>query len=166
MAERLIFEDGTVLKDVSVANPFPVNIVTGGSSSYDAVTDADKVQVINQLPRQQILLQRDVASTSVAFDEYIDVEGQKTVGIQATITSGTVTITLEATMENNGTAPASCDYVDITQFGTTRTNAAAAATLTTGKGAYLINNPGYKYIKIKVASPTSFVGSLYANAIN
>lgn len=69
--------------------------------------------------------------------------------------SGTVTVTVEATWENNGTAASSCDYTDITQYGMTNLTAADAASYTASTALNSKENVTPTYYKVKVVAATS-----------
>ncbi len=82
---------------------------------------------------------------------YTDMNTFSKLGIQLALDggSGTVTVTLEGTLQDDGTAPASCTYIDISSaFG------AASWTAST----VLVDDTGYcglfKYIRVKVVAST------------
>lgn len=83
---------------------------------------------------------------------YIDMAGWKRAGFQLILNggSGTVTVTVEGTMQDDGTAQGSCTYVDITNdvFGAANFTASAMLNDYTGK---LV---GFKYVRVKVVAST------------
>lgn len=85
---------------------------------------------------------------------YVDMDGYRKLGIQIENTDGTAgdnTYTVEASLQDDGTAPASCAYQDITQYGCDCMTAANAASFTAD--AILQTNDAaqaFKYIRVKV----------------
>ena len=83
---------------------------------------------------------------------YVDMDGYKELGLQFILNggSGTVTVSVEGTIQDDGTAPASCSYIDI---GSTLYSAATwtadAVELDTKRIAGQC-----KYIRIKVVAST------------
>lgn len=75
---------------------------------------------------------------------YIDMDGARCLGVQGEIalTLDTIAVTVEATIQDDGTAPASCDYQDIT-------NAVAGVANFTASFMLLIDTPlPVKYVRI------------------
>lgn len=68
--------------------------------------------------------------------------------------SGTVTVTVEATWENNGTAAASCDYTDVT-IAMTNLTAADAYSYTASTAISSLEKMIPTYWKVKVVAATS-----------
>jgi hypothetical protein len=87
------------------------------------------------------------------YTYYVDMSAHYQFGLQAILDggSGTVTVTIEATMQADGTAPASCAYDDVTNdvFG--------AASFTASFFKVDTNNilKNAKYVKVKVVAATT-----------
>jgi len=89
--------------------------------SYDASNNATRVSVINRDSDKDTYdtlasLTNIAASTSGQL--YIDIEGYKRVGLQCNVSSGTVgsiRLAFEVSVQNDGTAAASCTYFDVTE---------------------------------------------------
>lgn len=103
-------------------------------AGYDEETDANNVFVINQESNKYApLYQNSVTNeTNDTTNRPLDVQGYNEVIVHFEKTGGTdtVTLTVEGTAQDDGTALASCAFVDITQYGTTCYTAAAAASFT------------------------------------
>ena len=86
------------------------------------------------------------------YEYYIDMKSFSKVGLQLTLSggSGTCTVTIEATMRDDGTADASCVYVDVTEavFGSASFTASAMLIDDTGSLALA------RYLKVKVVAST------------
>jgi hypothetical protein len=81
---------------------------------------------------------------------YLDMDGFKYFALQATLSggSGTCTVTVEGTCQDDGTAPASCTYVDVTNdlFG--------AASFTASDMLIADGVNPFKYVRVKVVAST------------
>ena len=93
------------------------------------------------------------AVTNGADDTYYyywDMDGFKYFALQATLSggSGTCTVTVEATIQDDGTAPASCTYVDVTNDLFTVASITASDMLIADTV-----NP-FKYVRTKVVAAT------------
>ena len=127
--------------------------VTGGLS-YVSATSSDRVEEID--PISQHYVTETLASVTNGADEtyyyYVDMNGYRKAGFQLTLNggSGTCTVTVEGSIQDDGTAPASCAYLDITSatFG--------AANFTASN--VLIDNDEklacFKYVRLKVVAST------------
>ena len=77
-------------------------------------------------------------------------DGFKYFALQATLSggSGTCTVTVEGTCQDDGTAPASCTYVDVTNdlFG--------AASFTASDMLIADGVNPFKYVRVKVVAAT------------
>ena len=91
------------------------------TKSYDAALDANRSSEVNP-PDQKFMTERLLLATNLTTNttsyKYINMNGYKHLGIHA-LTSGatptdTLTITIEASIQDDGTAPASCSYEDVT----------------------------------------------------
>jgi hypothetical protein len=84
---------------------------------------------------------------------YIDMSGYKQLGLQLILSggSGTVTVTVEGTIQDDGTAQASCTYADITNAIYGAANFTASAVLYDSDKESGI----FKYIRVKVVASTT-----------
>jgi len=118
------------------------------SDSYDSGTTADKSYEVSPLSAHHVEEKTTItnATSAVAQYVYLDMDGYRDFGIQFIKTGGvdTVTFTVEATLQDDGTAAASCFYEDVTSdwFG--------VANWTTGD--YIMSQGGVvaKYVRLKV----------------
>jgi len=82
---------------------------------------------------------------------YFDMDGYKFWATQATLNggSGTCTVTIEATIQDDSTAPASCTYIDVTNdlFG--------VASITASNILAADTPQAYKYVRVKVVAATA-----------
>jgi len=84
-------------------------------------TNSNRVEEINPISQQYVaetlLALTNIAQSTTAYG-YIDMAGVKYLGIQGETSGATptdvLTVTLEATCQDDGTAPASCTYQDVT----------------------------------------------------
>lgn len=157
---------GDIETDIEASNTL-LGTIAGDTTSIDTnLTDvidpsAHIVRVVEQDPVIYHFTPEVIASVTNATDGtypyYIDMDTFKKVGFQISADggSGTVTVTIEATMQDDGTAPASCTYEDVTL---SLFNAASFVT-TTADIYSLIDNSEvlslYKYVKIKVVADTT-----------
>lgn len=85
---------------------------------------------------------------------YVDMDSYRSLGLQIENTAGaagTNTYTVEATIQDDGTAAASCTYQDVTQFGFTNVIAADAASYTADVTLMSKNDlKAVKYLRVKV----------------
>jgi hypothetical protein len=89
--------------------------------AYDSLTQANKSGEVNPLNEQYVpakLIDETNITTNTTTYAYFDMSGYKYFGIQGE-TSGAaptdvLTVTVEATMQDDGTAQASCAYQDVT----------------------------------------------------
>lgn len=90
--------------------------------------------------------------TDDTYNYYVDLATFRKGAIQLLLDggSGTVTVTVEGTCEDDGTAPASCTYVDITNAVFGAANFTASNILFDEEGYFA----GLKYLKIKVVAST------------
>ena len=98
----------------------------------------------------------DYLDASSPYYMYIDMDGVRYLGIQLSLDcdAGTVTATLDATIQDDGTAPALCDYEDdVTNAlvgAFSLVSAAAPAT-----DIWIIDTPlPVKYLRIEIALAT------------
>ena len=138
---------GTGYKYVSEAG-------TSTSSSFTTATKSDRVEEID--PTTQHFVGETLVSVTNETDGtnnyYVDMAGFAGLDLQLVISggSGTMTVTVEASAQDDGTAAASCTYTDVTSdvFGS------ASFTAST----YLFDDAkvlgGSKYVKVKTVSST------------
>jgi len=109
---------------------------------YDPTNDVYSVAVTNPARDDHVgttLVSADNLTTNTTFYAYIDMQDYRYLDLhiqqlQATPTD-TLTCTFEATNQDDGTAPASCTYLDITQLGVRwQTEAAAASKVFSAAG--------------------------------
>ena len=126
------------------------------SDAYDSSPQANRVGEINPLNMQfvgeTLIDETNIAETTTAY-AYIDMAGYRTLGIQAETSGETptdvLTITLEATMQDDGTAAASCDYQDVT------TALTGSASFVDTDFIALIDTPfAVKYLRVKYTTST------------
>ena len=123
-------------------------------AGYDSGLDA--IRVINVQGVEDAHLEEILAEVVNGADGtyyyYVDMDGFRKGGFQLTISggTGTCTATVEGTLQDDGTVPASCTYQDITNA----TFGAASYTAST----MLIDNAEklacYKYVRIKIVAST------------
>lgn len=125
---------------------------------YDSGTDSSKVFEVNPLSEHHV--EETLADVTNGADGtyyyYVDMDGYRgsTGQLELNGGSGTCTVTVEATLQDDGTAAASCTYQDVTQYGFTPATGAAAASFTAD--AVLTQNEGLavKYLRYKVVAST------------
>jgi len=124
--------------------------------AYDTSTQANRGAEINPLNMQfvgeTLIDETNIAETTTAY-AYIDMAGYRTIGIQAETSGATptdvLTITLEATMQDDGTAAASCDYQDVT------TALTGSASFVDTDFISLVDTPfAVKYLRVKYTTST------------
>lgn len=120
-------------------------IATAPYSWADNVNRVKEQNPINEiyLPGKPV----DVTSEADGTDyEYIDMAGYRHLSLQLIVTSGSgsVTVTLEGTVQDDGTAASSCTYEDVSSlWGAASWTADAALTDPSGEAA------NFRYIRIK-----------------
>ena len=125
-----------------------------GSSqpAYDSGTDSDKGFEINPLSdhHEESTLAAVTNGTDATYSYYVDMDGYRNFALQTTLSggSGTATMTVEATLQDDGTAAASCAYVDVT-------TALFGAASYTASGYHAVDTPvPIKYLKVKIVAST------------
>lgn len=133
-------------------------------AGYDSVGDGIRALIASSLAEPQPI---DMSQTAAAADGpyayYIDVDDYKYLSLQWSVTAGTSDkiLTVLATNQDDGTAPASCTYIDVTLdwFGAASFSVAGAAT---GVKSLEVDTPAtWRYVKVNVQ-----VGSVTAGANN
>jgi len=118
------------------------------TDGYDTATDSVKVSQVNDLDGKYVgetlADLTDITSGTTAY-LYSDMAGYKYIGYQLEIPAqtDTCTVTLEGTMQDDGTAAASCTYQDIT-------NAYFGVASVAADTVWVIDTPcPYKYLRLK-----------------
>lgn len=136
----------------AVFNLFGEMVIAG----YTWATNSIRTEEIDPLDQKYVgetlIDLTNIAQTTTAY-AYIDMAGFRTLGIQAETSGATptdvLTVTLEATMQDDGTAPASCDYQDVTNAIT------GSASFVDTDFISLIDTPfAVKYLRVKYTTST------------
>jgi hypothetical protein len=129
--------------------------------SFDTITESLRTGEISPIYDQHVesTLASAATGVSASYYYYIDMDGYRTASIQvyssaSAADDGWTIFTVEATDQDDGTAAASCSYVDITSkiFGTSSVTAGYSTTSTVSDmfiqqtGVYL----PCKYLRVKV----------------
>jgi len=115
-------------------------------ASYSSSSNAERVEEINSLNQQYVYEETELTNIASGTTGYIyfDFDGFKSSAIQTIISgAGTLTYYLEATCQNDGTAPASCTYQDVT------TDLAGSASFTASDIHFLDTTLPVKYLRLK-----------------
>ena len=84
------------------------------TAAFDDVNTADSVQEINPKETKNVW-NKEMDAVTTTTTVYVDVENYDMLNFQFELASGTTdNLTIEATLQNDGTAAASCVYQDIT----------------------------------------------------
>jgi hypothetical protein len=125
--------------------------------AYAPTEDAYQNYVVNpeHAWTQQSTLVDVTDETDSTIYYYVDFDGYKFAGFQIDLgcLAGTVTATLEASMQDDGTAQASCAYQDVTNdlFGVANLQAAAG----TASDMWVIDTPfPTKFLRVKIVYAT------------
>lgn len=122
------------------------------SDAFDTGTEADKIFDVNPLDEQHLeeTLAAVTNGTDGTYYYYVDMDGYKYFSSQLELSggSGTCTVTVEATNQDDGTAPSSCTYQDVTNglFG--------VASYTASNFLIADTAQSFKYIRYKVVAST------------
>jgi hypothetical protein len=137
--------DGTNLQMLSADTSGQLKL-----ANFTSATTSNRVEEIDPVSahhdESNLVTATSIAATAYG---YADMDGYRYFTIQAkgTITVDTLTLTVEASCEDNGTAQASCDYTDVTQtlFGVASVSIAA-----TGTEMFICTVPvAFKYLRLK-----------------
>lgn len=132
--------------------------------AYDRITKSIRIQDIKPVSMDYIseTIADVTDATDTTYTYYVDMSGYRKSGFQFELDcdAGTVTVTLEGSLRDDGTLPASCPYQDIT------TDVFGVASLVASAGSlsdmWIDNDEKlacFKYLKIKVvASGTGNTG--------
>ena len=133
------------------------------TSVFNTVSGALRVEEVDPISQHYVseTLENIVSATDGSYPYYTDMNGFRKWGAQIVgdigATSGTLTITVEGTMQDDGTAPASCTFDDITNdtFGSAsfiiNTTAPDIVTLNANTEKLAL----YKYVKLLITAATS-----------
>jgi len=120
--------------------------------AYDSSTDSFKQFEVNPISdhHQETTLIDVTNETDATTNYYFDMDGYKTFALQMTLSggSGTMTVTVEASVQDDGTAAASCTYIDVTSDWFGSASFTASALLERDVAAAV------KYVKVKTVSST------------
>jgi hypothetical protein len=86
------------------------------------------------------------------YSYYLDMDGYSRLGMQLILSggSGTCTVTIEGTVQDDGTAPSSCTYYDVTSEAFGAASFTASNILNDSTGFF----GQFKYVKVKVVAAT------------
>ena len=123
-------------------------------AGYDSGLDAVRVINVQSIADQHIgeTLVEEVDGVDGTYYYYVDMDTFRSSGYQLILSggSGTCTATIEATLQSDGTVPASCTYADATLV------IAGAATITASD--IVVDNANKlataKYVRIKIVATT------------
>jgi hypothetical protein len=126
-------------------------------AAHDDTTVVDRVAEADPLSAHHV--EETLADVTNGSDDtyyyYSDMDGYTSLSLQAVLDngSGSCTMTIEGTKQDDGTAPASCAYVDITA------DVAGAASFTGADSPIIIDDDGcvlggYKYVRVKIVAAT------------
>ena len=151
MAKARSTQQAAVAEDDAV---IPVTNLVGELkiAGHDSATNSNRVEETDPISSHHVeeTLADVTNGADATYYYYFDMDGFKYFTTQLTLNggSGTCTATVEATIQDDGTAPASCTYVDITlsEFGAA---SFTASDMLIGDVAY-----GFKYVRIKIVAAT------------
>ena len=129
-----------------------VNEDGSAQPAYDSGADANKDYEVDPISEhhEESTLADVTNGADGTYNYYVDMDGYKSFSLQSTLSggSGTATLTVEATNQDDGTAAASCTYIDVTNtlFGVASTTASSFWFADTA--------PLMKYLKVKVVANT------------
>jgi len=122
------------------------------NAGYDYATNANRVEETDPISSHHV--EETLASVTNGTDGiyyyYFDMDGFQYFTNQLTLApgGGIITSTFEATVQDDGTAPASCTFVDVT------TSLFGVATFTASDMAIVDTPVGFKYVRLKVYAGT------------
>lgn len=127
--------------------------------AYNSSSNSIRNWIINKLTGHYVseTLAAVTNGADSTFYYYVDITTYRKAGFQFELDcdAGTVTVTIEGTLQDDGTAPASCTYQDITSdtFGVTSLVASAGS----ASDMWIDNSEKlacFKYVRIKVVAAT------------
>ena len=123
--------------------------------AYTPATQSGRKEEIDPTSQHYVTetLAEIVDGADATYYYYVDMNGYRKGSFQLILSggSGTCTVTVEGTIQDDGTVPASCTYQDITNdtFG------AASYTATTVLVDDAEKLAGFKYVRLKVVASTT-----------
>lgn len=134
---------------------YVVTVIGPKKDPMDSASKSSRVSVINgpETNFQGDMLANVTAGNAPAAGTsyfYLPMDMMAGVYFQYSLTKGgatSLTLTVEATLQDDGTAQASCDYIDITNADFGAASFTASAMLATTKGFQ-----AYKYVRLKLVS--------------
>jgi hypothetical protein len=122
------------------------------TNGYDSGTDSNKVFEVNPISDHHVeeTLVENATEADGTNYYYVDMDGYKNFSAQIEVIpgSGSMTVTLEATNQDDGTVAASCTYQDVT-------TALTGVASTIVDDFWIVNTPtAFKYLRYKTVSAT------------
>lgn len=121
--------------------------------ALDKATNSQRVNEVNKHKRESQTLDEVTNGTDGTYDYYVDMEEMDRFAVQLILDggSGTVTVKFYATVQDDGTAAASCAYEDFTYILSGVSSFTADATIVDNAGICSV----VKYVKVEVVAATS-----------
>jgi hypothetical protein len=124
-----------------------VNEDGSAQPAYDSATDSNKVSEVNPISEHHVE-ETLINATNIingTYYAYLDMDGYRFLGLQIEIGAAvdSCTVTVEGTLQDDGTAPANCTYQDVTAllFGVANTSSSTM---------WMMDTPmSFKYIRVK-----------------
>lgn len=158
MADSIIYKDDTiagseVAKDVSINNPFPVQLQGDsptGSAAEPIYVSVSNPSYTNHAPINQ---ESNTNETNATKNRYYDVSNYDTLTVDFDKTGGTdsVTFTVERSCQDDGTAGSGANYRNITISGTPVDGTTAASSYT-ATVSLNFDVKGVKFVNLKTVS--------------
>jgi len=149
-ATRSTVDDG----DVSDLKCDDEGVLWTRSKAFDATTTSDQVTSLNgpETVRAKSTLANVTNGTDGTYSYYIDMDDYRFLAVQLILSggSGTVTVTIWGTVQDDGTAQGSCTYVDLTNVVFGAASFTASGMLVDDSGT-LAN---MRYVKVQVIAAT------------
>lgn len=151
-----------------IKKPYVSTSSSGGDTPTGSVSDPYGTQEVNPLDTKNVaILQKTETgeASGTTTNNYIDVRNYNKIKVQFEKTggAGTQTHTIEASCQDDGTAPGSCLYQDISQYGISPLSQAAGAATYTADILYEIDVKGLSYVNLKTVSSVDTVNyGIYA----
>lgn len=132
-------------------------------ANFTALTLSNRVEEIDPLSQHYVAetLANVTDAADATYDYYVDMAGFRQAAFQLYLNCGlgTVTATCWGTVQDDGTAPAACNYLDVTNdlFGVASLVAAAGAA--TDMWVADTGAAGFKYMRIRIIANTGGAGA-------
>lgn len=130
-------------------------------ANFTALTLSNRVEEIDPISQHYVAeTLADVTDQADAtYDYYVDMSGYSRLGFQLDLSCGlgTVTATVWATLQDDGTAPGACGYIDVTNawFGVANLQAAAG----TASAYWNQIDIAAKYVRVRIVAATGGAGA-------